>query len=80
MSKQWYAAYRPYGVTALNTNGPRADVLMRFDNKVERDAWVATDSQRREPIAATANELRAALRFERRERVAVIRTTGDWLS
>jgi hypothetical protein len=78
MSKQWYAAYRPYGVTALNTNGPRADVLVRFDNKAERDAWVAADDQRREPMSATANELRAALRFEQREQIAVIHTTDEW--
>jgi hypothetical protein len=78
MSKQWYAAYRPYGVTRLDTNGPRADDLLRFDTKGERDAWVAGDIRHRQGVAASAPELRAALRFEERARFAVIRTPDDW--
>lgn len=78
MSKQWYAAYRAYGVFALNTNGPRPDKLLRFASKAERDAWVAADIQHREELRASADELRAALRFEERERIAVIRTADDW--
>lgn len=78
MSKQWYAAFRPYGITTLNTNGPRADVLLRFDTKAEREAWIAGDIQHREEVASGAPELRAALRFEERERIAVIRTPEDW--
>lgn len=78
MSKQWYAAFRPYGITTLNTNGPRADMLLRFDTKAEREAWVAADIQHRQEVSAGAPELRAALRFEERERIAVIRTPGDW--
>lgn len=78
MSKQWYAAYRPYGVHTLNTNGPRPDKLLRFGSKAEREAWVAADSQHREPVSASTDELRAARRFEERERIAVIRTADDW--
>lgn len=78
MSRQFYAAFRPYGIATLNTNGPRADVLLRFDSKAERDAWIAADMQHRESIAATATEVRAALRFEARERYEVIRTPAAW--
>lgn len=78
MSRQFYAAYRPYGTTTLNTNGNRADVLLRFDAKADRDAWIAADMQHRESVPATATEVRAALRFEARERYEVIRTPEDW--
>jgi hypothetical protein len=78
MSKQWYAAYRAYGIHTLNTNGPRPDKLLRFATKAERDTWVAADTQHREELRASADELRAALRFEERERIAVFRTADDW--
>lgn len=80
MSKQFYAAYRPYGLDALNTNGNRGDALLRFSSKAERDAWVAADDARREPMAATDPDVRACLRFEARMGYPVIRTLRDWES
>lgn len=77
--RTFYAAHRPYGLTALNTNGPRADVLHGFAGEADRDAWVAADPERREALAAGANDVRAALRFERRDgyRVVARHAAGD---
>lgn len=72
MARAYYAAYRPYGVSALNSAGPRGDVLVAFEQQATRDLWVALDSQHREPVAATAKETRAARRFEARNNYTVI--------
>ncbi|HEX6537530.1 MAG TPA: hypothetical protein VF041_23310 [Gemmatimonadaceae bacterium] len=78
MAKAWYAAYRPYGVRALNTNGPRADVLLRFKRKESRDTWVAHDPEVREEVKASDPKLRAALRFEEREGYRVVLTPAEF--
>jgi hypothetical protein len=69
---KFYAEYCPYGITALNTNGPRANKLIVFPTRSERDAWVAADPQHRESLSASANKVRAAVRFEQRMGYAVI--------
>ena len=73
----FYAAYRPYGLTALNTNGLRADKLWVFPTRGERDAWVAKVPSLREPLAATSNEIRAARRFEGRMGYSIMVRPGD---
>jgi hypothetical protein len=78
MAKQFYAAYRPYGITALNTAGPRGDELLGFPNRAERDAWIARDREHREAVSATANEVRSALRFEARNGYRIVRTAGEF--
>lgn len=68
---RFYAEYCPYGVTVLNRDGPRANKLVVFATSAARDAWVAADPQHRAALNATANTVRAALRFEARMGYAV---------
>lgn len=74
---RYYAEYCPYGVTVLNRNGPRANKLRVFATRRERDAWVAADPQHREAVAATANKVRAALRFEERSGYSIMTTPDE---
>lgn len=75
--RTFYAAYRPYGIFTLNTNGPRADVLHGFAREGERDAWIAADEQHREAVAAQSREVRAARNFEERQGYQVIERHDD---
>lgn len=54
----YYAAWRPYGVHSLNTNGPRADKVLRFPTRTARDGWVDIDPDRREELRASDREVR----------------------
>jgi len=74
---RYYAEYCPYGVTVRNTNGPRANKLIVFATRSERDAWVAADPQHREEVAATSNTVRAALRFEERSGYSIMTTPDE---
>lgn len=78
MTRQYYAAHRPYGITSLNTAGPRADVLLGFDRKAERDAWVAADIGHREAVASDDTALRAVLRLEARVGYRVVLTAPEF--
>jgi hypothetical protein len=73
---RYYAEYCPYGVTVLNRNGGQANKLLVFATRRDRDAWVAADPQHREVLHATANKVRAALRFEERLGYSIM-TTAD---
>lgn len=77
--RTFYAAYRPYGLSALNRDGPRADILHAFARESDRAVWVAADREHREVLAATSRDIRAALTFEARHNYQVIETheTGD---
>jgi hypothetical protein len=79
MSKQFYAAYRPYGITVENRNGMRGDALLRFSTKAGRDAWLAADlDYTRESVAASDPDVRACLRFEERTGYPVFRVGEEW--
>jgi hypothetical protein len=71
-ARTFYAAYRPYGLHALNRDGTRADVLHGFAHASDRTAWVEADPGRRETLPANAPEVRAALTFEARQGYRVI--------
>jgi hypothetical protein len=78
MGKQFYAAYRPYGIFSLNIDGNRADKLVGFPSRAARDAWVADDPERREPVTASSSEVRAALRLGGRTHYNVVRTPAEF--
>jgi hypothetical protein len=78
VARQYYAAYRPYGIASLNTAGLRADVLVGFDRKADRDRWVGRDAPHREPVASSDTAVRAALRFEARDGYRVVRTPAEF--
>ncbi len=64
MPRTYYAAYRPYGVTALNTNGAQRDILLWYPTQEERDAEIDTDPTHYEAIPARSLEVRRARRHE----------------
>ncbi len=64
MTRKYYAAYRPYGITGVNANGAQRDILLWYPTREDRDAEVDADPTHYEPIPARSLEVRRARRHE----------------